>query len=85
MNVDGAKVELGFVFERKIDSDDLAGIFHLEPERFERLVQLVEDHDPHWLTRRARDPRYPLGVRLEIVGMMRGSQANQLLLELLGS
>ncbi len=85
MNVDSAKTQLGRVFENMVDSNDLAGFLHLDPQNFERLVQLVEDHDPFWLYRHVRDPRYSLGVRAEVAGMMRGPNANRLLLEILAS
>lgn len=41
MNVDAAKTQLGRVFDHEVDSDDLAGFLYLDPQNFERLVQLV--------------------------------------------
>lgn len=83
MNADVAKSKLLFVLDRKLDSEDLSGFLGLDPEAFERIVHDVEDRDPHWLAKQLRDPRYPLGVRAEIAGLMRGTNANRLLLELL--
>ncbi len=83
MDVEATKVELVFVLQRKIDSEDLSGFMGLDNGKFERMVQLVEDRDPFWLAKHLRDRSYSLGVRVEIAGMMRGRLANQLLLELL--
>ena len=84
MNLESAKTQLVWVLEHKVDADDLAGFLHLDPQNFERMVRLVEDHDPHWIYRHVRDIRYSMGARLEVAGMLRGSNANQLLLEILG-
>lgn len=73
------------ILERKLDTEDVSGFLGLDPEAFERLIFAVEDRDPHWLAKQLRDTRYPLGVRAEIAGMMRGANANRLLLELLGA
>jgi hypothetical protein len=92
MNLDGAKAMVLSVLDRcrsarrrRTDTEDHTGFMGSDPQGFERLVQFVEDRDPHWLARQLRDPRYLLGVRTEIAGMMRGVNANRLLLELLGA
>ena len=45
MNIDSAKKQLEWVLEHKVDSDDLAGFLHLDPQNFERTVRLVEDRE----------------------------------------
>jgi len=83
VDLDRTKSELVFVFLGQVDSTDLSGFLGLDAQRLERMVHLVEDRDPFWLAKHLRDPRYALGVRVEIAGLMRGRLANQLLLEIL--
>ncbi|MBA2539553.1 MAG: hypothetical protein H0V17_07960 [Deltaproteobacteria bacterium] len=84
MDIESAKASLVQVLERRVDAEDHSGFLGLDPHAFDRLIHAVEDRDPHWLAKQLRDPRYPLGVRAEIAGIMRGRNANMLLLELLG-
>lgn len=84
MNLDTTKVELLWVLERRVDSEDHSGFLGLDKDRFEQMVRFIEDVDPYWLARHLRDTKYPLGVRAEVAGLMRGPNANRLLLEILG-
>jgi len=84
VNLEAAKTQLVWVLQQKVDSDDLAGFLHLDPDNFARTIHLVEDRDPVWLHAVLRDPRYPLGVRGEIAGHMRGHGVHRLLLDILG-
>jgi hypothetical protein len=84
MNLDAAKHSLLSVLEQHTDVEDHTGFLGLDPEGFSRMVHLIEDRDPHWLAKQLRDTRYLLVLRVDIAGMMRGTNANRLLLELLG-
>jgi len=72
------------VLRQELEPEDLSGFMGLDAKRFETIVQLVEDHDPHWLAYALRDPQWKRSVRCEIAGFMRGEGANALVLELLG-
>ena len=79
-----AKGALLQVLARQLEPEDLSGFMGLSAGRFESIVQLVEDRDPHWLAYALRDPQFDRSVRAEIAGFMRGVNANALVLELLG-
>lgn len=85
MSLDAARATVLSVLSQQTDADDHAGFLGLDRGAFERLVHFVEDLDPHWLAKQLRDTRYLLGIRVDIAGMMRGVNANRLLLELLGA
>jgi hypothetical protein len=64
--------------------EDLSAFAGLDAKQFEKVVHVVEDVDPHWLAYALRDPQWSRAVRCEIAGFMRGVNANELVLELLG-
>jgi hypothetical protein len=82
VNLDAAKTTLLSVLAQQTETEDHTW-YGFDPQGFERLVHLVEDRDPHWLAKQLRDQQYLLGLRVDIAGMMRGTNANRLLLELL--
>jgi hypothetical protein len=79
-----AKGTLLMVLRGDMLPEDLSAFAGQDARQFDKVVHLVEDHDPHWLAFALRDPQWSRAVRCEIAGFMRGVNANALVLELLG-